>query len=232
MKITFLGTGSGSTLGSKRMKSSILIEDKNNRILLDLGTGANFKLEDLGELNIDAIFISHLHIDHINGIFDYLVQRKIQGMKPIKIYSPPGFSSILNQFKNEGNEIDAEIIESKLPNAKIGNIEVSSAKACHKIYSVAYIIRNNKSKIIYSGDTAEPCEQIIAESKDANLIIHEATCTEGCEIYGHTPVKTALSIFPNDKLILTHIPSQKEKDIFQEVNNRAKIAYDGMIVNV
>ncbi|AWR94272.1 MBL fold metallo-hydrolase [Acidianus brierleyi] len=229
MEITFLGTGAGSTLGSKRMKSSILIEDSGNSVLLDLGTGANFKLEDIGKLNIDAIFISHLHIDHINGIFDYLVQRKIHGMNPIKIYSPPGFGNILNQFKTEGNEIDAEVIESKLPSAKIGNIEVRSVKACHKIYAVAYIINN---KIIYSGDTAEPCNEIVSESKDAELIIHEATCVAGCEIYGHTSVKDALSIFPNDKLILTHIPSQKEKDIFQEVNNRAKIAYDGMRINV
>ncbi len=231
MKITFLGTGSGSTLGSNRMKSSILIEDTENKILLDLGTGANFRLEDLGKLNIDAIFISHLHIDHINGIFDYLVQRKIHGLKPVKIYSPPGFRKILNQFKTEGNEIDAEVIESELPTAKIGNIEVSSVKACHKIYAVAYII-NSKSKIIYSGDTAEPCNEILRESKDADLIIHEATCVAGCEIYGHTSVKDVLSIFPNNKLILTHIPSQKEKDIFQEVNNRAKIAYDGMSIDV
>jgi len=232
MKITFLGTGSGSTLGSKRMKSSILIEDTRNRILLDLGTGANFKLEDLEKLDIDAIFISHLHIDHINGIFDYLVQRKIHNLAPIKIYSPPGFENILNQFKIEGNEIDAEVIESRLPSAKIGNIEVRAVKACHKIYAVAYVINDNKDKIIYSGDTAEPCSEIITESKDADLIIHEATCVAGCEIYGHTSTKDVLSIFPNDKLVLTHIPSQKEKDIFQEVNNRAKIAYDGMSIDV
>lgn len=229
MKITFLGTGAGSTLGSKRMKSSILIEDEENRILLDLGTGANFNLEELGKLDINAIFISHLHIDHINGIFDYLVQRKIHGLNPVKIYSPPGFGNILNQFKIEGNEIDAEVIESKLPSAKIGNIEVRSVKACHKIYAVAYIINN---RIIYSGDTSEPCDGIVMESKKTDLIIHEATCVEGCKIYGHTSVKEVLSIFPNDKLILTHIPSQKEKDIFQEVNNRAKIAYDGMSIDV
>jgi len=230
MKITFLGTGSGSTAGSRRAKSSIMISEGEDSIILDMGNGANSNLEDLGFPDINSVFFTHLHIDHINGIFDYLVQRKIRRMKDVKIYSPPGFSKLLNTYKDLGNNISAEVYESNLPKAKIGDLEVYSVEACHAIYAVAYIITNGEKKIVYSGDTSEPCEGIIKESKDADLIIHEATCLEGCEIYGHTPLPKLKEIFDKKRVIITHIPSQIE-DKYTNLGDFI-LAFDGLIWNV
>ncbi len=229
MKITFLGTGSGSTVGSRRAKSSIMVSDKDN-IILDMGNGANSKLEDLGFPEVNAIFFTHLHIDHINGIFDYLVQRKIRKMPDVKIYSPPGFSGLFEAYRKLGNNISAEIHEDNLPKAKIDNLEVYSVKACHAIYAVSYVITDGKRKIIYSGDTSEPCEGIIEESKDADLIIHEATCIGGCEIYGHTPLPKLKEIFKGKKVIITHIPSQIE-DKYSNLGEFI-MAFDGLVWNV
>ncbi|ARM76207.1 MBL fold metallo-hydrolase [Acidianus manzaensis] len=231
MEITFLGTGSGSTFGSKRNKSSIMISTDQTKIILDMGNGSNSKIEDLGFPDIDAVFFTHLHIDHFNGIFDYLVQRKIRKIKDIKIFSPKGFKKIFDNYRELGNDITAEIIESDLPKAKIGNLEVYSVEACHKIYAVSYIIKDEKHKIIYSGDTREPCEGIIKESKDADLIIHEGTCIEGCEIYGHTTVKQLHEFFANKNLVITHIPAQIEDKIASASKNFI-IAYDGLKINV
>ncbi|AWR97502.1 MBL fold metallo-hydrolase [Acidianus sulfidivorans JP7] len=232
LEITFLGTGSGSTIGTKRAKSSIMISSSKTRIILDMGNGSNSRIEDLGFPDVDAVFFTHLHIDHFNGIFDYLVQREIKKMKPIKIFSPKGFQRIFDKYREVGNEIEAEITEDDLPKAKIGDLEVYSVHACHKIYAVSYVISDGRNKIIYSGDTKEPCEDIIRESKDANLIIHEATCVEGCEIYGHTTVTQVYDLFGKDKhVIITHIPAQIEDKIASKSKNMI-IAYDGMRINV
>ncbi|EZQ10877.1 MULTISPECIES: MBL fold metallo-hydrolase [Acidianus] len=229
MRITFLGTGSGSTLGSKRSKSSIMLSSKEAKIILDMGNGSNSKLEDIGFPEIEGIFVTHLHIDHINGIFDYLVQRKIRGMRDVKIFSPPGLLDLLNVYKKIGNDISADIREEELPKAKIGDIEVYSVKACHKIYAVSYVITDGRTKILYSGDTKEPCDEIDRETKDADLIIHEVTCIQGCENYGHTSVKDLKS---GKRIIATHIPAQIENEIKEALSGRAIMAYDGMIIDV
>lgn len=231
IQVTFLGTGAGATFGSKRAKSSILISSPETNIILDMGNGGNSRLEDIGFPEVNSIFFTHLHIDHFNGVFDYLVQRKIRRMPTIRIHSPPGFRKIFSTFVEVGNEIDAEIIENDLPKAKIADLEIYSVKACHKIYAVSYVITDGSKKIIYSGDTREPCEDILKESRDADLIIHEGTCLEGCEIYGHTPIPKLYEFFDKKKVIVTHVPTQLEEAILSRVKD-IKIAYDGMKINV
>ena len=232
MKVVFIGTGAGATFGSKRVKSSIYLKsDEGYSILLDLGTGANYKLEDFNLLDFSAIFITHLHIDHVSGVFDHLVQRKILRMPEIAIYSPPGFSKLLSSYKDAGNNISATVYENALPKAKIGDLEVYSVEACHSIYAVSYVITDGKKKIVYTGDTSEPCEPILKESKDADLIIHEGSCVEGCEQYGHTPIKKLISMFDTRKLIITHIPSQIEEEI-KRIAKGYNLAFDGMSIDV
>ncbi|EWG07440.1 MAG: hypothetical protein ASUL_05591 [Candidatus Aramenus sulfurataquae] len=232
MKITFLGTGSGASFGSRRMKSSILVESKGTKVLFDLGTGANFKLEDIGKFDVDAIFVTHLHIDHVNGVFEHLVQRQVNGLPKVKVFSPPGFSRLLRDFKELGNDVDAEVVESPLPRSTIGDLQIYSVRACHKIYAVSYVIKGEGKKVLYSGDTSEPCKEILDEAKDADLIIHEASCLSGCEKFGHTAIPTAISLFSSERLVLTHIPAQKEKEIVEIVKDRVKLANDGMVIDV
>lgn len=232
MKITFIGTGSGATYGSKRVKSSIYIKSNGGTsILLDMGTGANFKVEDLNLLDFSAVFITHLHIDHVSGLFDHLVQRKIMKLPELYVYSVPGFSKLLSSYKEVGNNISANIYESDLPRAKIGDLEVYSVEACHSIYAVSYIVTDGKKKVLYTGDTLEPCEPLLKESKDADLIIHEGSCIEDCRQYGHTSIGILMNRFDPNKLIITHIPSQLEDEITRMVKNY-KLAFDGMSINV
>jgi ribonuclease Z len=82
--VTFLGTGS-STPGILRNASGVLFEiNKNNSILLDCGEGTLEQIMSLygdGEyknklLKLNAIFISHFHADHIQGLFSIITERK------------------------------------------------------------------------------------------------------------------------------------------------------------
>ncbi|MDT7860919.1 MAG: MBL fold metallo-hydrolase [Saccharolobus sp.] len=230
MRIRFIGTGAGSSVGTKRVKSSILINDK---VLLDLGPGADLKLEDLNLYDKPiALFISHLHVDHFSGIFDYLVQRKIRQLPELEIYSPRGLSEIISSYIRVGNNISARLYEGNLPKGKVNDLEIYSVNACHTIYAVSYVILDGKRKILYSGDTKEPCEPILEEVKDSDLIIHESTCIENCEEWGHTSLNQILSLFKDKKVVITHIPIDIEEKIINLGNNKVTIAFDGMTLNV
>lgn len=86
MKLTFLGTGTSIGVPSigcdcevckstdphdKRLRTSALLEtDKGLRILFDCGPDFRQQINNVPFYKIDAIFLSHIHYDHVAGIDD------------------------------------------------------------------------------------------------------------------------------------------------------------------
>lgn len=68
MKITALGTGSAFTLENRQ--TNLLIERNGKRLLVDCGSDARFSMRDVGlnYLDVDAVYISHAHADHVGGL--------------------------------------------------------------------------------------------------------------------------------------------------------------------
>lgn len=71
MHFTFLGTGSAFTVNAHNFQSNMLLTDNaGKKLLIDCGSDIRFSLNDQG-LNykdIDAVYISHLHADHVGGL--------------------------------------------------------------------------------------------------------------------------------------------------------------------
>lgn len=79
MKLLFLGAGSGIGTDFENFQSNmLLLTDSGKKLLIDCGTDIRFSLTKLGyhSQDIDAVYISHLHADHIGGIEWFAFQRK------------------------------------------------------------------------------------------------------------------------------------------------------------
>jgi ribonuclease BN (tRNA processing enzyme) len=73
MKIIFAGCGSAFTTEEYYQSNAIVQSDSGKRLLIDCGSDIRFSLGKLGldARNIDAVYVSHLHADHIGGM-EYL----------------------------------------------------------------------------------------------------------------------------------------------------------------
>ncbi len=115
--LTILGTASASAT-PLRHTSCHLVRVHNHRFLVDCGEGCQTRLLQCGASfsGIDNIFLSHLHGDHIFGIFGLLSTMAMQGRTaPLYIYAPEGFSVILDFFNaNFADGVKYEIVFTPL----------------------------------------------------------------------------------------------------------------------
>src|SRR5438132_14128641 len=96
IKVTLLGTGTPFP-NAERFGSAILVEGAGTKLLFDCGRGVVIRLTQAGvsPKEIDALFLTHLHSDHVVGIPDLWLSGWLLGRsKPLPIWGPQGTSSM------------------------------------------------------------------------------------------------------------------------------------------
>lgn len=71
MELKFIGTNAAFSLGPGHFHANALLESKNSqKMLIDCGSDARFSLTEMNYTyrDINALYVSHLHADHIGGI--------------------------------------------------------------------------------------------------------------------------------------------------------------------
>ncbi len=98
MTWTTLGTAAGPSLYAERSQPANLLSVDRRHWLVDCGDGA---LERLAALrlraaDVDTLFVTHLHMDHIGGLQALIGLRWMQNaQKPLIIYGPPGTDAVV-----------------------------------------------------------------------------------------------------------------------------------------
>src|SRR5262245_31624730 len=108
MQLVVLGSGT-SVPHPRRSSSGFWLETRAGTILLDVGPDAPHRMaqEELAWPELDAIWISHFHLDHFGGLAPFLFGARwapqLQDRrKPLQIYGPHGLESLLRAF-NDAN---------------------------------------------------------------------------------------------------------------------------------
>ncbi len=139
MKVCVLSSGSGG--------NCTLIESGKTKILIDLGTSSLYAEKRLREINIepeeiDGIFITHTHVDHIKGIKVFL-----------KKYNTKLYLSeiILKEIYNEIKPQNYEIIDSEI---NLNDFNVTMFKISHDTEDAnGFIFESNGRSVVYVTDT-------------------------------------------------------------------------------
>jgi ribonuclease Z len=146
LKLTFLGT-SASVPQKDRFLSSIAMQRENGEIFLfDCGEGTQFQMMkfNVNFQKITKVLFSHLHADHILGIFGLLnTMRLMERTKPIAIYGPQGtkyfFDAMMGQKENYGLTfpIDIQEIEEGVV-CDEADFRIIGKRVMHSVYTLAF----------------------------------------------------------------------------------------------
>jgi ribonuclease Z len=100
VSLFFAGTA-GSVPTARRGLPALLLRAGGERILFDCGEGTQQQLlRSVGLPELDAIFITHYHLDHWLGLIGMVKSFDLRGReKPLAIYGPPGLGQLFGGLR-------------------------------------------------------------------------------------------------------------------------------------
>ena len=228
--------GSGTCVPSlERSSCSVMLAVGDTKLLFDSGPGTMRRLlrANTTIFDVDYIFYSHFHPDHTAELVPFLFATKYPDMGQrqtvLTIVAGEGFEDFfagLNTVYGKWIELDpglVNIIQMNNRSAdllRLKDFTVQSAPVEHNPESIAYRITGpGGHAVVYSGDT-DYSENLIALSKDADLLICESALPDDYRVKGHLTPSLAGDIATRagvKKLVLTHFyPECDQTDIEQE----------------
>ena len=112
-KVTILGSGSAKPSITKHHSAQV-VNLYEQHYLVDCGEGTQNRLLRAGvsPLKINAVFISHLHGDHVFGLFPLISSMGLMGRKvPLHIFAPRPFDEIMAyHFRYFDTELPFEVV--------------------------------------------------------------------------------------------------------------------------
>jgi ribonuclease Z len=194
MRVTLLGTGTPFP-NTERFGSAILVEVAGKRLLFDCGRGVVIRLTQAGvsPKDIDGLFLTHLHSDHVVGIPDLWLSGWFMGRnKPLPTWGPLGTLSMAKHLSQafafdvrirqsapdplpaKGVEIDAKDVEQgEIYND--GSARISAFLVDHGTVKPAFGYRVDSADhaVVISGDT-KFCQNLVDFARGADCLIHVA----------------------------------------------------------
>jgi ribonuclease BN (tRNA processing enzyme) len=184
MRLTILGCA-GSFPGPDSACSAYLVEADGFRLLIDFGTGAISPLQRYAGLAaIDAILLTHLHLDHMQDACGYVVVRRYAPdgpYPPLPMYAPANAPDRLAAAYSatEGPLDDVYTFYGLRPGTfPIGPFTVTVDRVNHPVETYGVRIEHGGRVLAYSADTS-PCEALLRLAHGADAFLCEASYVDG-----------------------------------------------------
>lgn len=197
--------GAGSPLPDPQRSGPCLAVIAGTQLLLvDAGSGGarNLQAAGLSPGRVEALFITHFHSDHIDGLGEMAMLRWTGGgwSTPLPVLGPPGIDQVVAGFNlaygqdfhyrvaHHGAEVvppsgaGAEARAFPLPERGPGQVVWEAAGLTVTAFTVAhspvepavgYRFDYGGRSLLISGDTV-PSEEVLAHARGVDLLAHEA----------------------------------------------------------
>lgn len=234
MRLVVLGSGS-TVPHPKRASSGYWLETNGGSILLDCSAsiGSRMAANGLDWPNLDAIWISHFHLDHVGGLAPLLAGTKHAEQmkdrtKPLRIFGPSGLKDLIDAFSDAHNyglldqpfSVEIVEIEALEPFEIVDGIEATAMKTPHTPESHAIHIRDGETTLVFSADTGFD-EHLATLANRCDLFILECTFLRNKTTDKHLELSEAIHLIRKAKpkrAMLTHFyPEWDDVDLEEEL---------------
>jgi len=142
LRIVFLGTSSGTPSRERNVTSVAIVLD-GSVLLFDCGEGTQHQLlrAPVRSGSIDAIFVSHLHGDHVYGIPGLLGTFSMNAReRPLRIVGEEGVRGYLDGVLSATHHHSTFPIEVSLPPYRGRDFSVIAAPLEHRVPSLGFCL--------------------------------------------------------------------------------------------
>ena len=241
MKLTFMGTAGARFMVAKQLAASggLYLEEGNTRISLDPGPGAivQYAKRKVDLTKLDAIVISHRHLDHSNDV-NVMIEAMTDGgfRHRGRLYCPSdaldGDPVVLKYIRNFPQEI---VALEPATEYTVGDITFTTTpRHVHQVETYGFRFGNRLGWVTDSAYYDGIAEQHKADVMVIHLVLME--CRAGLP---HLCLEDAERIIREAKprlAILTHFgmtvwrahPWELAADLTQRIGTEVKAARDGM----
>lgn len=253
MKVTFLGTGTSQGVPligcecevcrstdarDKRLRSSIMIEDKGRTFVID--SGPDFRQQMLREnvKNLDAVIFTHEHKDHIAGMDDVRAYNYLNG-KEMDVYAT---ARVQEALKREFAYVFSGVEYPGIPKIKmhtIGNVPFdvngtifTPVEVLHMHLPVLGFRVNDFTYITDANFISDEEKKKIIGSKV--IVLNALRKQKHVSHYSLDEAVVMLKEFSPEQAYLVHISHQlgKHADLDKELPPFIRCAYDGLKIEV
>ena len=142
LRITFLGTSAGTPSRERNVASVAIVLD-GTVLLFDCGEGTQHQLlrAPVRSGAIDAIFLTHLHGDHVYGVPGLLASMSMNGRtRPLALIGPEGTREYLQSTLQTTNHHPMFEIRVSAPPFRGDGFTVVAAPVEHSVTCFAYCV--------------------------------------------------------------------------------------------
>ncbi|MGA1843944.1 MAG: MBL fold metallo-hydrolase [bacterium] len=238
MRLTILGSGT-CVPSLTRNASGYHLSVSDRHILVDCGGGTLLQLERTGISYqvIDAVFITHLHPDHVSDLIPFIqalvATPGLVRTKDLLIAGPEGIRRFMEScvfgLLQRPKTFACEIVEME-DRLSLGDTLVLATRTLHSENSLAYRFETGETSVVFTGD-CDYDQNLASFSAGADLLIIDCSFPDAMKVRGHLVPRECGLIAKKAgirRLILSHIyPTSFPDDIRIEECRRV---YDGDVM--
>ena len=214
--------GSGTALPHPhRTSAGFWLQTNSGSILLDCSASVLHRMaeEDLDWPNLDAIWISHFHLDHCGGLAPFLFATRVAPQmsartKPLRIFGPKGLRSLIDSFNAIANSklldqpfhVNIVEVEPLEMFQILDGVDSVPLPTIHTEESQALYLREGDATFVYTSDTAFD-EKIATFARKVDLLLMECSFLEEKKSGKHLNLEEAIHLIRMAEprsAILTH----------------------------
>jgi ribonuclease Z len=149
LDLVFLGTSASAPTAS-RGTAATLVRRGGDRLLVDCGEGTQRQLlrSDVGLVDLEHVFLTHLHADHVLGLPGMLKTFGLRGREvAITVYGPRGTRSLLGALGVVVGRVAYPLDVVELgPGESIGmkDYRIDTFAVAHRTTAVGYALREDE----------------------------------------------------------------------------------------